>query len=90
MPIHLTLEQEVRIQAIVRSGAYSSAEEALDAAVTAVELVASSGFEGSSNNLESLLREGIASRELSDEEFWESVDRDTNAMLTTDNPASRA
>jgi Arc/MetJ-type ribon-helix-helix transcriptional regulator len=38
--IQLTPEQEQRIQAIVKAGAYPSAEEALDAAVAAVEIAA--------------------------------------------------
>jgi Arc/MetJ-type ribon-helix-helix transcriptional regulator len=46
MAIQLTPEQEQRIQAVVQAGAYRSAEEALDAAVAAVECVASAGFEG--------------------------------------------
>ena len=29
-----------------------------------------------------LLMEGLASSELTEEEFWESVDRETNAMLS--------
>jgi hypothetical protein len=47
MPIQLTPDQEQRIQAIVNAGAYPSAEEALDAAVAAVEVAATPGFEGS-------------------------------------------
>jgi Arc/MetJ-type ribon-helix-helix transcriptional regulator len=46
MAIQLTPEQEQRIQAVVQAGVYRSAEEALDAAVAAVESVASAGFEG--------------------------------------------
>jgi hypothetical protein len=44
MAIQLTPEQERRIQAIVSAGVYSSSEEALDAAVAAVELAAVPGF----------------------------------------------
>jgi hypothetical protein len=81
MAIELTLEQERRIQAVVKAGGYSSAEEALDAAVAAVEAAAAPGFEGSEPELEGLLLEGLASRELEEGEFWSSIDRETNAML---------
>jgi len=80
MAIQLTPEQKQRIQAIVKSGAYPSAQEALDAAVAAVEIAAAAGFEGSQNELESLLLEGLASKELSEEEFFEAFDREANAM----------
>ena len=46
MPIQLTPEQEQRIQAVVNAGAYDSTEEALDAAVAAVEIAAAPGFHG--------------------------------------------
>ena len=90
MPIQLTPEQEQRIQAIVDAGAYPSPQAALDAAVVAVELAAASGFEGSQRDLEDLLLEGVASGELSEEEFWESVDRDTNEMLASYKTVPRA
>ena len=81
MAIQLTPEEEQRIEAIVKTGAYPSAKEALDAAVTAVEIVAAPNFEGTESELEALLLEGIHSNELPGDEFWESVDRETNAML---------
>lgn len=40
MPIQLTPEQEQRIRTVVGAGAYRSTEEALDAAVAAVEIAA--------------------------------------------------
>jgi len=70
--MQLTPEQEERIRAVVNAGAYSSAEEALNAAVAAVETAAAPGFEGSEAELE-----GLASQELTDEEFWDSIDRKT-------------
>ena len=73
MAIQLTPEQEQRIQAIVNAGAYPTAREALDAAVAAVELVAAPGFEGSNEELGSLLLEGLNSKELSEEEFWKCL-----------------
>ena len=81
MAIQLTRDQEERIQAIVKSGAYSSPGEAIEAAVAAVESVAQAGFDGSAEEIEALLVAGLDSRELTDEEFWASVDRETNAML---------
>lgn len=73
---------------MVSAGAYPSTQEALDAAVRAVELAAAPGFEGPQEELAGLLLEGIASRELSEEEFWESFDRETDAMLA-DKPVPR-
>ena len=67
-----------------------TAREALDAAVAAVELVAPPGFEGSNEELGSLLLEGLNSKELSEEEFWNSIDGDTNAMLAPHKPGLRA
>ena len=90
MAIQLTPEQEQRIQAIVNAGAYPSAQEALDAAVAAVEIVVAPGFEGSQEELEGLLLEGLASKELSGKEFWDSVDRETNAMLAAHKSGPRS
>jgi Arc/MetJ-type ribon-helix-helix transcriptional regulator len=73
MPIQLTPEQEQRLQAVVNAGAYASAEEALDAALTVVEKTTAHNFEGTQQELEDLLTEGLASEELSEEEFWHSV-----------------
>lgn len=63
MAIQLTPEQEQRIQAIVNAGAYPSAQEALDAAVAAVEVAVAPGFEGSQEGLEGLLLEGMVSKD---------------------------
>lgn len=81
MSIELTQEQQRRIQAAVDSGAYPSAEAALNAAVSVVELAAEHSFEGADEELEQLLAEGLASTELSEEEFWATVDRDIAAMI---------
>lgn len=86
MAIQLTPEQEMRIQAVVNAGAYPSAQEALDAAVTAVEIAAAPGFEGSQDELEGLLMQGMASRELSEEEFWDSIEQKTGAMPAAHKP----
>ncbi len=89
MAIQLTPEQEMRIQAVVNAGAYPSAQEALDAAVTAVEIAATPGFEGSQEELEGLLMQGMASGELSEEEFWDSIEQETGAMLAAHKPVPR-
>ena len=88
--MQLTPEQEQRIQAVVNAGAYPSAEEALNAAVAAVESAATPGFEGTEAELEGLLMEGLTSSELSEEEFWDSVDGEINSMLAAHNPGLRA
>ena len=82
MAIQLTPEQEQRIQAVVNAGAYPSAEEALDAAVAAVEIAAASGFEGPREELEELLLEGIHSGEAveADEAYWNRLRAETDAM----------
>jgi len=90
MPTQLTPEQEQRIQAIVNAGAYRSAEEALDAAVAALESAVAPDFEGTEEELEGLIKEGLASKELSEEEFWEHVDRETNALVAAHEARSRA
>jgi putative addiction module CopG family antidote len=82
MTIHLTPEQEQRIQAVIGSGAYESIEEVVEAAILAVEQHTNPGFDGTDNELETLLLEGLDSGELSEKEFWESVDKRTDVMLT--------
>lgn len=81
MVIQLTPEQEQRIQAVVSAGAYSSPEEVLNAALAVVETAAAPGFAGTPEELDGLLMEGVASEELNEKEFWDSVDRETNALL---------
>jgi Arc/MetJ-type ribon-helix-helix transcriptional regulator len=81
MTLHLTPEQERRIQAVIGSGAYESIEEVLEAALSAVEQRTNPEFDGTNNELEALLLEGLDSDELPEKEFWESVDKRT-AMLS--------
>jgi putative addiction module CopG family antidote len=82
MSIHLTPEQEQRIQTIVKAGAYRSAEEALDAAVAAVENAAAPDFEGTQEELEELLREGLESGEAvaADRAFRNRLRADTDRI----------
>jgi len=88
MPMQLTPEQEHRLQAIVNAGAYSSVGDALTAALIAVETAAHPRFEGRAGELDELLAEGISSGELTEAEFWTSVDRETDAMLAAYKPRS--
>jgi putative addiction module CopG family antidote len=81
MMINLTPEQEKRIQEMIGRGAYDSVEEVVEAALVAVEQATVPGFEGTQQELEALLAEGLASKEMSEEEFWASVNQKTDAML---------
>ena len=82
MAIHLTPEQERRIRAVISRGAYESVEEVVDAALAAVEQRTVPGFTGTQEELDTLLAKGLASKELTEDEFWTSVDAQTDAMLS--------
>src|SRR5437870_6710152 len=73
MTINLTPEQERRIQAVLSRGAYESVEEVVEAALTAVEQLTVPGFAGTQQELDTLLAEGLASKQLAEDEFWSSV-----------------
>jgi Arc/MetJ-type ribon-helix-helix transcriptional regulator len=81
--MQLTPEQEQKIQAVVNAGAYASIEEALDAAVAAVEGAATPGFEGTQEELEGLLTEGLNSGDVveTDEDFWNRLRAQTDQMV---------
>ena len=83
MPIQLTPEQEQRLTAVVSAGAYTSTEDALNAALTVVEKTAAHGFEGSMDDLEPLLLEGINSGQptVVDEAFWQRLTVQTDQLL---------
>jgi Arc/MetJ-type ribon-helix-helix transcriptional regulator len=81
MRIHLTPDQERRVQAVIRRGAYESIEEVLEAALAAVEQRIVPGFAGTPEELNALLAEGLASKELSEDLFWKAVNQQTDAML---------
>lgn len=89
MAIQLTPDQERRIQAMVESGVYATPAEALDAALAAVEIAAEPGIDRVAEELEPLVLAGLATEELSEEEFWDSVDRDTSVMLAAQKPSPR-
>ena len=81
MAIQLTPEQERRVHDVMSRGAYASAEEVVDAALAAVEQRTVPGFAGTPEELDALLAEGLASKELVEDEFWGSVNAQTNALL---------
>lgn len=81
MEIHLTPEQERRIQAVVNRGAYDSVEEVFEAALAALEQRIVPGFSGTQEELDALLAEGLASPEMPEDEFWDSVNKQTDVLL---------
>jgi Arc/MetJ-type ribon-helix-helix transcriptional regulator len=81
MTIHLTPEQERRVQAVISRGAYATVHEVVDAALTAVEQRTVPGFAGTEEELDTLLAEGLASKELTEAEFWGTVNAQTDTLL---------
>jgi len=81
MTIHLTPEQERRLQNLIRRGGYTSVDEVVEAALSAVEQRVVPGFAGTQEELDALLAEGLAAREISEDDFWRSVNERTDAML---------
>jgi Arc/MetJ-type ribon-helix-helix transcriptional regulator len=86
--MQLTPEQQHRLRALVKAGAYPSVDDALNAALSAVETAAHPPFEGRAGELDELLAEGVSSGELREAEFWTSVERETDAMLAAYNLAT--
>ena len=82
MSIHLTQEQEQRLQAVVTAGVYPSTEAALNAALSVVERTAAHGFEGSEGELNALLLEGLDAGEPTDAvDVWQRVTAQTDQMV---------
>jgi plasmid stabilization system protein ParE/Arc/MetJ-type ribon-helix-helix transcriptional regulator len=81
MTINLTPEQERRLQAVLSRGAYASVEAVVDAALAAVEQHILAGFAGMPDELDALLVEGLASKEGTDTDFWDSVNKRTDILL---------
>lgn len=81
MTIHLTPEQERRVQAVISRGAYESVDQVVDAALAAVEQCTVPGFAGTQQDLDTLLAEGLTSEELPEDEFWRSLNKQTGALL---------
>jgi len=90
MTIHLTPEQERRLHAVIGRGAYESVEEVVDAALAAVEQRTTPGFAGTQEELDALLAEGLASKELAEYDFWGSLNAQTNALLAEHKTGSRS
>ena len=80
MTIHLTPEQEQRVQAVIGRGSYASIEEVVDAGLAAVEQRIVPGFAGTQEELNALLAEGLASRELTEAESWSAVNVQTDSL----------
>ena len=66
---------------MISRGAYESIEQVVDAALVAVEQRSVPGFAGTQSELDILLAEGLASKELPEDEFWRAVNTQTEAML---------
>lgn len=88
MAIRLTSDLERRIRDLVDAGGYSCTQEALEAAVAAMEIAATPDFD-EADELTRLLSHGLESRDLSEQEFWELVDRDADAVLAGYTPLAR-
>ena len=81
MTIRLTPEQERRIRAVLSRGAYESVDQVVEAALTAVEQRTVPGFAGTPEELDTLLAEGLASKELTEDEVLSSVSKQTHALF---------
>jgi hypothetical protein len=71
-------------------GAYTSVEEVVEAALAAVEQRTLPGFAGTADELDALLSEGLASEQLSEAEFWSSVNERTDSLLVRHKSGSRS
>jgi hypothetical protein len=56
----------------------------------AVEQRTVPGFAGTPEELGTLLAEGLASKDLTEDEFWRSVNRQTDALLAEHTPGPRS
>jgi putative addiction module CopG family antidote len=83
MSMQLTPDQERRVQSFVDAGLYTSAQDVVDAALAAVEHRATHGLEGTREELEELLLEGLHSGEPieADESFWNRLKAETDGMV---------
>jgi Arc/MetJ-type ribon-helix-helix transcriptional regulator len=81
--MQLTPDQERRVQSFVDSGLYTSAQDVVDAALTAVEQWATHGFDGTQEELEELLLDGLNSGEPMEagDSFWNRVRAETDGIL---------
>lgn len=58
--------------------------------MTAVEQRALPGFAGTPDELDTLLAEGLASKELAEAEFWEVITHGTDTLLAQHKSGSRS
>ncbi len=84
MPIQLTPEQEELLTRMVREGAFTTAEQALDVVIRRASELAEAEFQGSPQELEMLLIAGLESGASvsADEQFWLDLEAETNQLLT--------
>jgi hypothetical protein len=68
-------------------GAYESFEEVVGAAFASLEQPTVPGFAGTPEELDALLAEGLASKQLAEDAFWGSVGKETEALLGEQPPA---
>ena len=61
-----------------------------DAALAAVEQRTVPGFAGTQEELDALLAEGLTSKELTEDEFWRSVNKQTDSLLADHKPGLRS
>jgi AraC-like DNA-binding protein len=67
-------------------GVYGSVGEVVEAASTVAEQRTVPGFAGTSEELDTLLAEGLASKQLAEDAFWVSVGKQTETFLREQNP----
>jgi hypothetical protein len=79
-----------RVRAVIGRGAYGSIEELVEAALAAVEQSSAPGFEGTQEQLDALLVEGLASEQLNEDEFWSSVTTRTTTLVTKQKTGPRS
>ena len=89
MAFQLTPEQEARIRAAIDRGGYASPEQVLDAALDILESHSAPEFDGTEEELAALLNEGLASEQLTEDEFWSAVDRRIEDYRATRKTGSR-
>ncbi|HVH72751.1 MAG TPA: hypothetical protein VNB49_16815 [Candidatus Dormibacteraeota bacterium] len=83
MTINLTPEQERRIQAVIRRGCLRVRRGSCGGCFNSrwIGQLTVPGFAGTQQELNTLLAEGLASKQLAEDEFWSSVGEQTDALL---------
>lgn len=84
----LTPDQERMLKAVVASGAYASPEEAPGCGGSAPNDCSVTGVL-EQEALRDALHEGLATPEISSEQFWQFVDRETATLLTAVRPGNQ-